>query len=135
MAAVFKSAYLLKQRETVSRCYGVREQLGVKHLDVEHHRALPYRDVPKFIGTLRASPSHPATKLAFEWLILTATRSGETRGARWVEIDEKDALWTIPKERMKGRRQNAARTSCRCRSAACRSDEIVQQFRSSSARR
>ena len=43
------------------------------------------------------------TKLAFEWLILTATRSGETRGARWDEIDETQALWTIPKERMKGR--------------------------------
>jgi hypothetical protein len=48
------------------------------------------------IGTLRDPPSQPATKLAFEWLILTATRSGETRGARFDEIDTKAALWTIP---------------------------------------
>jgi integrase len=41
------------------------------------------------------------TKLAFEWLILTATRSGETRGAAWTEIDETKKLWTIPKQRMK----------------------------------
>jgi len=111
--SVFKSAILLKQRETVSPCYGVREQLGVKNRKVEHHVALPYAEVPAFIG-VRASPSQPTTKLAFEWLILTATRSGETRGARFDEIDAEAALWTIPAERMKGRREHEVPLPKRC---------------------
>src|SRR5262249_38549088 len=114
MEAVFKSAILLKQRETVSPCYGVREQLGVKHLKVEHQRALPYAEVPTFVSALRAFPSHPSTRLALEWLILTATRSGETRGARFGEIDTETALWTIPAERMKGRLEHVVPLPRRC---------------------
>jgi integrase len=57
--------------------------------------------VSDFIVRLYESPATPVTKLAFEWLILTATRSGETRGAAWTEIDEAKKLWTIPKQRMK----------------------------------
>ena len=38
----------------------------------------------------------PATKLVFEYLILTATRSAEARGALWDEIDLDAKLWTIP---------------------------------------
>jgi len=89
---VFKSAILRGQREKASPCIGVAEELGVKHLEVEHHRAMPYAEVPGFIQMLRESPCHDVTKLAFEWLILTATRSGETRGAHWDEIDGKAAL-------------------------------------------
>jgi integrase len=60
--AVFKSAFLLRQRDTGSPCYGVREQLGVKHLKVEHHRALPYAEVadlsaPCANRTAKRSPS------------------------------------------------------------------------------
>jgi integrase len=114
MELVFKSAILRGQRERASPCVGVREELGVKHLDAEHHRALPYAEVSDFIQVLRASPSYEITQLAFEWLILTATRSGETRGARWDEIDRKAALWTIPKERMKSRREHVVPLSKRC---------------------
>jgi integrase len=56
----------------------------------------------------------PATRLAFEFLILTATRSGETRGALWTEFDLDKALWTIPKERMKARRAHIVPLSRRC---------------------
>lgn len=112
MELVFKSAILRGHREKASPCIGIAEELGVKHLDVEHNRALPYAKVPVFIQTLRESPCHEITKLAFEWLILTATRSGETRGARWDEID--GALWTIPKERIKGRREHVVPLSRRC---------------------
>jgi hypothetical protein len=114
---VFKSAVLRGQREKASPCIGVAQELSVAHVKVEHHRALPYAEVPAFIRTLRTCNSNEVTKLAFEWLILTATRSGEARGARWEEIDETHALWIIPKERMKGRRRSAASTSCRCRRA------------------
>jgi Arm DNA-binding domain len=71
------SLIVLGQREKASPCVGIRQQLGIRHLDVEHLRALPYADVPAFLRTLRACNSEPVTKLAFEWLILTATRSGD----------------------------------------------------------
>jgi integrase len=64
---------------------------------------------------LHACSSAPVTKLAFEWLVLTATRSGETRGAVWSEIDEAKAIWVIPKSRMKkGRREHIVPLSDRC---------------------
>jgi integrase len=104
MELVFKSTIVLGQREKASPCVGIRQQLGIQHVDVEHLRALPYADVPAFLSALRMCNSEQVTRLAFEWLILTATRSAETRGARWEEINRRQALWTIPKERMKGRR-------------------------------
>ena len=63
---------------------------------MKHHAALPWREVPAFVRDLRRRPTMTLTKLAFEFLILTATRSGETRGARWDEIDAARKLWTIP---------------------------------------
>ena len=54
MEAVFKSAILRGQREKASPCIGVAQELGVEHRNVEHHRALPYAEVPAFIKTLRA---------------------------------------------------------------------------------
>ena len=44
--------------------------------------------------------------LALEFLILTATRSGEVRGARWSEIDLTTGIWTIPAGRMKAGREH-----------------------------
>jgi integrase len=69
---------------------------------VAHHRAMPYRDLPAFMATLRAREG--AAARAFELLILTALRTGEVLGARWAEIDVAEALWTIPGERMKARK-------------------------------
>jgi integrase len=67
-----------------------------------HHRAVPYQDVPAFIRRLRALNSISA--LAVEFTVLTAVRSGETRGATWSEID--GDLWIIPAERMKAGREH-----------------------------
>ena len=50
---------------------------------------------------VRASGAYPATVLAFEFLVLTACRSGEVRGALWSEIDLERREWRIPAERMK----------------------------------
>ena len=66
-----------------------------------HHRALPYRDVSAALATVQSSTSSDAVKLAFEFLILTAARSGEVREARWEEIDLDAREWRIPAERMK----------------------------------
>jgi hypothetical protein len=82
MRAVFNYAYVQGWRLD-DPCRGVVEALGgTGHREVKHHPAMPYIDVPTFIQFLRACPSAPITKLAFEWLILTATRSAETREAR-----------------------------------------------------
>ena len=52
-----------------------------------HFRALPYVEVPAALETIDASPSGLAAKLCMRFLILTAARSGEARGATWGEID------------------------------------------------
>jgi integrase len=65
----------------------------------QHHAALPWKDVPAFLRQLRTSPSIGVDVV--ELAILTATRSGETRGAKWSEIDFDARTWTIPAARMK----------------------------------
>ena len=66
-----------------------------------HFTAVPWQDVPAALGTIQGSEAAATTKLALEFLILTACRSGEVRGARWNEIDMDAALWTVPAERTK----------------------------------
>lgn len=41
-----------------------------------------------------------------QFLILSATRSGEARGVMWSEIDLQSATWSIPRERIKASRPN-----------------------------
>lgn len=72
----------------------------------QHHRALPHAEVAASITTVRASGAYPTTILAFEFLVLTACRSGEVRGAQWDEMDLDEATWTIPPSRMKTARQH-----------------------------
>ena len=64
-----------------------------------HHPALPYKDIPAFMAMLRAREALAAR--ALELTILAATRTGETLGARWGELDLDGGVWTIPAERMK----------------------------------
>jgi len=64
-----------------------------------HFAAMPYDSVPLFMTHLHARLSVP--RLALEFLILTAARSGKVRGAKWNEIDLEAKLWTIPASRMK----------------------------------
>ena len=71
-----------------------------------HHPALPYAKVGGAIETVRMSGAYPATVLAFEFLVLTACRSGEVRGALWKEIDLAGREWRIPPERMKTNREH-----------------------------
>jgi integrase len=71
------------------------KKLGVRG----HHKAMPYDHLPEFVKRLRASDNMAA--LALEFLILTATRTGETLGMQWDEIDRDDAVWSIPPLRMK----------------------------------
>lgn len=65
-----------------------------------HLRALPYREVPAALEAIDASSSAPL-KDCLRFLVLTACRSGEARGARWDEVDLDAREWRIPAERMK----------------------------------
>jgi integrase len=71
---------------------------------IKHHPALPWQKVPAFITALRKLDSISAKALQFT--ILNASRSGEVRGAKWREIDIENAIWTIPAERMKAKREH-----------------------------
>ena len=61
-----------------------------------HQPALPYPEVRGAMERVRASRAYPSTVLAFEFLVLTACRSGEVRGARWEEMDLEAREWAGP---------------------------------------
>ena len=69
----------------------------------QHQRALPHTEVGDALTRVRASGAHRSTLLAFEFLVLTACRSGDVRGARWQEVDAAAGIWTVPAERMKAK--------------------------------
>ena len=79
-----------------------------------HHRALPYGEVGEAVRRVRASDAWLGVRLAFEFLVLTACRSGEVRGARWIEVDLAAATWTIPAERMKAKSEHRVPLSAQC---------------------
>lgn len=76
-----------------------------------HHEALHYNAVPEFMSKLRQTVSVAAR--ALEFLILTATRSAETRLAEFSEFDLKAGIWTIPAERTKQGRAHRVALSAR----------------------
>lgn len=71
---------------------------------VKHHTALPYRDLPAFLATLRQRVG--ITPRALEFVILTAARTSEAIGAKWDEIDLAERIWIIPGTRMKSGREH-----------------------------
>jgi len=78
---------------------------------VEHHPAIHYTQANEFVTSLRALSG--TAPLALEFMFLTATRTGETVGARWDEVDLASKVWTIPTERMKAGRENRVPLSSR----------------------
>lgn len=80
---------------------GLPKQPKVKR----HLSAMPWQDVPDFVADMpdNLTASEPV-RLALEFLILTAARSGEVRGLRWSEVDLEARSWTVPADRMKGGR-------------------------------
>ena len=70
----------------------------------EHRQALPYAQVPGAVALVRECTADIPTKLAFEFLVLTAGRSVEVRAAEWTEIDREAAAWEVLAARMKARR-------------------------------
>lgn len=93
---------------------GVAKGLPRQPTKDRHHKALPYSAVPNFVSALQNSESGNIAKLSFELLILTATRTSETLEAKWPEFNLGEALWTIPPERMKAKREHRVPLSKRC---------------------
>jgi integrase len=78
---------------------------------VRHHAAMPYSEVAALCGRLAARTDLSAK--ALEFTILTAGRTGEVIGSRWCEIDLQAALWTVPADRMKAKREHRVPLSFR----------------------
>lgn len=83
---------------------GVERALPLVKAKPDHHDAMAYADLPGFAKALAEREGTSARCL--EFIIHTATRSGEARGARWAEVDLKAGVWTIPAERMKARQEH-----------------------------
>ncbi len=71
---------------------------------VRHFASLPYARLPELIVEIRGRSGHAARCL--EFTILTATRTGESTGVQWHEVDLDRAVWTIPASRMKTQREH-----------------------------
>ena len=88
-------------------CDRVLPVLGPQNDIVQHRLALPHKDVAAAVATVRASSAAvPVVRLAFEFLVLTAARSGEVRLATWDAIDMAGRVWTIAAARMRAKRQH-----------------------------
>ncbi len=93
--------------------------------DVAHRPALHHSEVQRAIHKIRYSEARAATKLAFEFLILTAARSGEVRHATWAEID--GDTWVIPAARMKAKRDHRVPLSLQAQTVLRRARELYRE--------
>ena len=91
----------------------ITQVLPRRRTPVNHFAALPYNEVGTVMELVRQADAGESAKLALEFLVLTATRSGEVRKARWTEIDIDTRTWSIPAERMKARRSHRVPLSTR----------------------
>ena len=91
---------------TDNPCDRLLSVLGPQHDVVQHQKALPHREVAAAMEKVRAANAAKVDTLAFEFLVLTAARSGEVRGAVWGEIDREKGVWTVPASRMKTAREH-----------------------------
>jgi len=82
----------------------VAETKPTKMRAVKHHPALPHAEIAGFMAALEQRSGVAARALAFT--ILSAARSGETRGMTWAEIDLEAGIWTIPAQRMKAGKEH-----------------------------
>ncbi len=106
ISAVMKWAVAMQHRPDNPAGDAVGQALGRQQAIVRHMRAVPHGEVAAAVEAIRASHAWSGTKLAFEFLVLTAARSGEVRLATWAEIDFDAAVWTVPAVRMKAMREH-----------------------------
>ena len=86
---------------TTDPTYALKPAEIFKPRKVKHRASISEVEAPEFLRRLESYDRNSSTQMALMLLLLTATRPGELRGARWEEIDERNAMWRIPAERMK----------------------------------
>ena len=87
-------------------CDRIGPVLGPQKDVTEHMEAVPHREAATVIRKVRASTALPASRLALEFLVLTAARWGEVRWTKWKEIDWEGKVWTVPAGRAKMNRRH-----------------------------
>ncbi|NHO64776.1 tyrosine-type recombinase/integrase [Aestuariicella hydrocarbonica] len=84
---------------------------GIRHAfqspKAVNNPTLKPKELPQLLKTLQRANIRPITCYLIQWQLHTMTRPGEASGARWDEIDQEQAVWVIPAERMKKRREHA----------------------------
>ena len=106
LSAAKAAGHVDKDKLNVARWRDGLEHRLSKKPKVKHFRALDYQDAPAFVAELRErrftpSGAHIVSAFALEYLLLTATRSNETLGAQWSEINWEERTWTVPAWRTK----------------------------------
>ena len=71
-----------------------------------HYASVPYAGVPAAMRAVLSARARLQTRLGLGLVILTASRTGEVRGARAEEFDLEAGIWTIPAARMKTRKEH-----------------------------
>ncbi|KWV94504.1 site-specific integrase [Erythrobacter sp. AP23] len=99
IGVVLDWAYANGMRETEAPMRSLGRALPRQPKQDSHFAAMPYEEIPAFFEHLHKRTT--VARLALEFLILCASRSGEVRGAKWAEIDLKNRLWTVPADRIK----------------------------------
>jgi integrase len=101
IAAVLDYAHGKGWRESEAPMRALNQLIGgLKQPRGGNFSALPYQEVPSLMGKLRGGdPS--IGRLALQYLILTAARSGEVRKARWRDVDLEAGEWRVPPETTK----------------------------------
>lgn len=92
---------------------------------VQHHPAMPWRDIPHFVKSILHTGKPTLSKLMLEFLILTAARSGEVRGMSWAEIDFETSTWTVPASRMKAKTDHRVPLSARAMEILAHQKETI----------
>lgn len=131
IGTVLDFAHVKGWRQAEAPMRAVSRGLPKQPKGVSHHEALPWAEVPKFVARMpEMLGANDVSRLAMEFIILTATRTGEGRGAVWSEFDIDDRLWTIPKERMKMDRPHRIPLADRCLAIL----EEMKEYRVTTAR-
>lgn len=106
LSAVFDWAIASGHRSSLNPMVGINKALPRQPGRVSHFSAMAYQDVSDFLKTLRQSDETVSARLALEFLILNASRTGEVLGATWDEFDLGQKLWVVPEGRMKMKREH-----------------------------
>lgn len=105
------------QRLNEIMVYGVNTGLipnnplaGIRHAFLSprpvNNPTLRPEELPMLLKTLQRARVRPITYYLMQWQLHTMTRPSEAAGARWQEVDMELAVWVIPAERMKKRREH-----------------------------